>query len=86
MRRKSLYRLQSPSSYIKLIFYGCCLGIPWQLGIGGLFTDHSDTLLIKFCKHVETEILGLVEGLKLTKVVGLSNLLVEGDSALSNLW
>ena len=62
------------------------------MGIGGTLTDHHGTLLKAFTKNVgvglfnETKILAVMEGLKLAKVKGLSNLLVEGDFAIVICW
>ena len=62
------------------------------MGIGGVIRDHSGTILRASSKHVEmelairTEILELLEGLMQAKVISLSNLIVEGDSATVISW
>lgn len=71
---------------IKLNFDGCSSGNPGQLGIGGTLTDHYGTLMRAFSNNVvttiEVEIIVLLEGLKLAKAEGLSNLLVDRDFAV----
>lgn len=57
--------------------------LPKQLGIEGTLMDHHGTLVKAFSKNVrvglaiKAKILTLLENLKVTKVGGLSNLLLE---------
>ena len=94
MAEKTLSKCTPPLvGCIKLNFDRCSLGNPEQLVIEWLLMDHHGTLIIAFSKHVGVDlaieaakILALLEGLKLAKPEGLSNLLVEGDSTVVLFW
>ena len=70
---------------IKLNFDGCTLGDPNQRGIRGVIMDHHG-IVLKVLGGVglaiDAKILALLEGLLQAKALDLSNILVEGDSAI----
>ena len=80
--------LPPPVSSVKLNFDRCFMGNPRQLGIVEVTRDHTSTVLRAYSKHLEVglaikaEILALLKGLQQAKALYLSNLSVEGDSAI----
>ena len=77
---------------VKLNFNGCSFRNPGQIGIRGVIRNHFGTLLRAYPKQtieglaIEVEILTLLEGLLQAKALGLSNLIIEGDSAIVLSW
>ena len=70
---------------IKLNFDGCTLGDPNQRGIRGVIMDHHGIVLRVLGGvglAIDAKILALLEGLLQAKALDLSNILVEGDSAI----
>ena len=77
--------MSPPMGNVKLKFYGCSFGNPSQLGIGGMFVDHHETLVKLFSKNVGSGSNDRGKDTTLirrAKAKSLSNLLVEGDFAV----
>lgn len=68
------------------------MGNPRQIGIGGVIRDHSSKGLRAFSKQakmglaIKVEIQAILEGLMQAKVLSLSNLIIERDSATVISW
>eukprot|EP00268_Persea_americana_P001989 TRINITY_DN10594_c1_g1_i3.p2 TRINITY_DN10594_c1_g1~~TRINITY_DN10594_c1_g1_i3.p2 ORF type:complete len:169 (-),score=19.94 TRINITY_DN10594_c1_g1_i3:360-866(-) len=81
-----------PLGNLKLNFDGSAIGIPCQLGIGGVFGDSAGVKLISFWgpsgfKTVnEVEMIALRRGLREADKIGFRKFIVEGDSLCAIRW